>query len=254
MRKTTISLLLACCLLVTIGSGCRNTQLLTGELGSAKILELGKQLLDQGKYKQAREYFYHLVNFYPGTNEAAEAQYLLSKSYFDQGKYENALVEFEVVIDRYPNCEYVDDAYYFIGCCYLNESPDLQRDLSLVQSAIDNFNTVILDYELSNRLDEAKQGLLSARNKLAQKEFYIARFYLSSKKYSAASIYFQDIAENYGDTLYVGDSIYYLGECKQKGGDIEEAKTYYQQYLSSYPYGNWVKNAQDRLAEISKNP
>jgi outer membrane protein assembly factor BamD len=254
MQKIIINLCLACCLLVAIGNGCRNTQLLNSELGSAKILELGKQYLEKGEYKQSREYFYHLVNFYPGTGEAAEAQYLLSKSYFDQEKYENALVEFEVVIDRYPNSEFVDDAYYFIGWCYLNESPDLQRDLSLVQSAIDSFQTVILDYELSNRMEEAKQGLLSARNKLAKKEFYIAKFYLSSKKYPAASIYFQDIAENYSDTLYVGDSIYYLGECKQKDGDAEGAKGYYQQYISSYPYGDWVKNAQDHLAEISKNP
>ncbi len=239
--------------LLVFSLGCGPKPMIDTNLGSLKILEMGKKYLDEGKYKKARQYFYHLVSFYPGTEEASEGQYLLAKSYFDQNKYELSLLEFEMVIDRYPNSEYVDDAYYFIGWCYLNEAPDLQRDLTLVEVAIDNFETVILDFPLSNRLDEAKEGLLEARTILAKKEFYIAKFYLRSKEYRAAGIYFGDIVENYSETEYVDDSIFYLGECSQKDGDLEGAFEYYNQYVSSYPYGERIGEAKERLLDISEN-
>jgi len=231
--------------------GCNPHQKLDSSLGASQILELGKENYQKENYKKAREYFYYLVSFYPGSGEATQGQYLLAKSYYDQGKYDLALLEFELIIDRYPNSEYVDDAYYFIGYCYFNESPDLQRDLGLVGMAIDSFETVILDYQLSNRVEDAKKGLLEARTKLAKKNYYIGKFYLRQDKYQSAEIYFQDIIDNYNDTEFVDDSIFYIGECNQKNNLLENAVSYYQKYLDEYPQGELVVEAKERVDEIS---
>jgi soluble lytic murein transglycosylase len=81
------------------------------------------------KDEEAITWYQHLVEKYPRSDYAAEAQYLTGWLKFNLGKYREAIPALEASLERYPKSKWVDDAIWFLGFShYLLGEPEQALD------------------------------------------------------------------------------------------------------------------------------
>lgn len=139
-------------------------------------------------YEEARGAAQRYIDFYPGEEDAAYAQYLLALSYYDQidligrdqGLTFQALQALRVVIEQYPDTEYARSA--------------------------------VLKFDL-------------AFNHLAAKEMEIGRYYLKKRHYAAAINRFRVVVEQFQTTTLTPEALHRLVESYLALGLEAEAQT-----------------------------
>ncbi|MGQ9705810.1 MAG: outer membrane protein assembly factor BamD [bacterium] len=254
--RTTKSLIYAIMLLSIIMSfivSCGGKKLTVRyDMTAEASYEEGLKLYNQGDYKNAIEYFLNVITFNPSSHVSDDAQFYIAMSFFKMNKYEDAIAEFELLISNYGRSEYVDDAYYYIGLSYLQLSPPYYLDQELTNKAIENFNMVIQNFEYSNVISEAKEALSRARNKLAEKQFNILKFYMGRREYKSVIIYSGIMKSEYFDTIWVDDAIYIGALAMFKLGQYNEARDEINRFIERYPNSNYINNAKNLLENINK--
>ena len=73
-----------------------------GGLSPAELYHLAKAAFDRGNYEEAQEGFRTLIDRYPRSPNADNAQFWIGEIYYRQRRYEEAILEYQTVIERYP--------------------------------------------------------------------------------------------------------------------------------------------------------
>jgi len=219
---------------------------------------------DSGEYTNALTTFQQLVNDFPDSQYADDAQYYIG--YINEkklGYYIQALLEYQELINNYPDSSYADDAQLGIGNCYY-----VTYDYS---HAIKAYQKLIDDYPESSLLALAQYSIAQSYRKLANYEqaileftktienypesdyaapaqYYLANSYYDTKNYNQAILEFQITIDNYSDSTWPGESErliapcaqYYIGYCYgQKLEQWNNAIPAYQLVIDNYPNSTW---------------
>lgn len=208
----------------------------------------GMEKLDRGDAGAARDYFEKWLA--RGGTQAAEAMYWVGVSYFKQGLYDEAYNRFQQLIDRYPASEWCDDAQLMKGDCKLRGALPLDRDQTSVDEALDEYLTLVEEYEGSPLVAKAQSGIAECRRLKAAKMMAVGKFYQKTKKYVAAAIYFKTLAEEYPESENVAEAYYLSGECYLQAGDTEAAAASFREVVTRFAESPWAKAASARLAGL----
>ncbi|MCP4230090.1 MAG: outer membrane protein assembly factor BamD, partial [bacterium] len=147
------ALLLICASILT---GCGNDDFLYNS-AIADLYRTGMQKMEEGKEDEAREIFEVLQSRAPGI--ADEALYRSGETYFRQELYDDAYFKFDRLLNRYPASPWCDDAQYMKGLCRLNAAGELDKDSTYDEDALDEFITLLEEYEGSDLTDEALESI-----------------------------------------------------------------------------------------------
>src|SRR3990167_8762161 len=136
-------------------------------------------------YEEARITAQRYLDFYPGEEDAAYAQYLMALSYYDQidevGRDQGLTYQaLRVVIEEYPDSEYAKSA--------------------------------ILKFDL-------------AFDHLAAKDMEVGRYYLKRRNYTAAINRFRTVVQDFQTTTHTAEALHRLVECYLALGLTDEAQT-----------------------------
>ena len=178
-----------------------------------------------GYYSKALLEYYQLLINYPDSIWADDAQLGMGNCYYASGEYSNAIVEYQKVINDYPNSPFHAFAQYYIGHSYRNS-----RDFT---QAVTEFNKIIDNYPESDYVAPA--------------QYYIAYSYYEDKNYSQAILEFQITIDNYPDSTWSNSqgrliapcAQYYIGYCHGKLSQYPEAIAAYQIIIDNYPNSTW---------------
>jgi len=179
-----------------------------------------------GYYSKALLEYYELITNYPGSIWIDDAQLGMGNCYFANGEYTNAIVEYQKVINDYPNSPFHAFAQYYIGHSY-------RKSYNFAQAVIE-FNKVINNYPESDYVAPA--------------QYYIAYSYYEDKKYNQAILEFQKVIGYYPDSTWPGESDrliapcaqYYIGWCYgQKLNQWNDAIPAFQLIIDNYPNSTW---------------
>lgn len=147
------------------------------------------RFLDESKY---------FLSDYPASKNAPKVQYWIGEAHTKRKEYEEAIYAYQRVIDKYSDSEYLDDAYYKIGEAFFVQKLNPQRDQTASKKAIYYYEKVI---QLGSPFSEdARAKIRHCRSLLAQKQYYIARFYLRSKQYDTSLTLMDEAISNFSDT------------------------------------------------------
>ena len=217
-------------------------------------------------YNNAITTFQQLINDYPDSEYADEAQYYIgSINEKKLGYYIQALLEYQKLIDNYPNSEYADDAQLGTGNCYY-ATKDYSHAIEAYQKVIDDYPDSSLlplaQYSIGQsyrKLTNYEQAILEFTKTIenypeseyaAPAQYYIASSYYDAQDYNQAILEFQKTVDNFPDSAWPGKSEtliapcaqYYIGYCYgQKLGQWEEAIPAYQLIIDNYPNSTWPK-------------
>ena len=81
---------------------------------------MAKQAFDQGDSDAARKKFQELIEKYPRSERADNAQFWIGEIYYREKWYEKAILEYQKVIENYPKGNKVPASLLKQGLAFLN--------------------------------------------------------------------------------------------------------------------------------------
>ena len=243
-RRIAISVVLAAALVVV---GCAS-KTAPPELNVEQLRAAGLAKLDAGDQPGARVMFEGMIT--RSSSAAPEALYYIALSYYDQRLYEESFVRFEQLIDRYPASEWCDDAQLMKAESKLASALPLHQDQTAVDEALDEFITLIEEYENSPLIPEAQEGIEEARRLKAAKMLAIGKFYKKTGERRAAIVYFENLAAEYPGFERLDEVTFLAAECYGALGETEAASRNYRAVLNRFPESRFASAAASRLAAL----
>jgi outer membrane protein assembly factor BamD len=205
-------------------------------------------------YLKAIDGFQKVIYNFSGASMVDSAQYFLAMSYFQQKDFFLAAAEFERLVNHYPGSPFVDDGQYMAGLCYYKSSPKnygLDQEESI--KAIQELEDFVTDNPESELAGDARALITEARNRLAKKRYESGRMYYRLGYYNSAVIYFQSVIDEFTDSEWTAQALFYLGEIDYKKKQYEEAKSRFNNFLVIYPDHKLAGKARKMLAKIDQN-
>ena len=143
----------------------------------------------------------------------------------------------------YPGSPDAAYAQYLIGSSYFNQIPDITRDQDATRKAMASLQEIVDRYPDSEYANDAKHKIIVARDQLAGKEMQVGRYYLERREYIAAINRFKIVVTEYQDTRHVEEALERLAEANLALGLAGEAQTAAAVLGHNFPDSPWYKDA-----------
>jgi outer membrane protein assembly factor BamD len=204
-------------LMLGIVAGCSSNRGRELQGNPDKLYELAHKALKSGNYKDAVAYYEQLEARFPFSNPARQAQLDLMYAYYKDRQPESAIDQADQFIRENPTHPRVDYAYYIKGLVWFERNRNfLERwfnaDLSQrppidARKSFQAFQTLVQRYPNSLYAADARQRMIYLRNRLADYEVHVARYYLKRGAYVGAINRAKYALENYDGAPAIRDAL-----------------------------------------------
>jgi outer membrane protein assembly factor BamD len=151
-------------------------------------------------FEKAIAVYTMVIDNQPFTDAAAEAQYKVGLCRYTLEDYVEAAFEYRRVVEDYAKSGWVDEAKYGLAMCYYESSLPAEYDQGpslLAVKAIDEFKE---QFPGDHRIPELDAKRVEARSVVAEQRLQTAQFYERRRKFKAAAIYYEVVADEFSDT------------------------------------------------------
>ena len=155
-----------------------------------------------GSDERAIEIFRTVIKDAPYGKYAAISQYKIGLFYKEKGMYQEARDEFEKTMNDYPTSEWAQAAKFQIAMADTSRASDAQHEQKVTGVAFEEFNEFVKTHPDSQLTPQAKEQMGVLKEKEAENNFVIAKFYEKQKNVKAARIYYREVASSYADTSW----------------------------------------------------
>jgi outer membrane protein assembly factor BamD len=184
--------------------------------------------LRNGNYENAIARYELLEARYPFSDQAKQGQLDLLYAYYKNRAGESAVDQAEQFIRENPTHPRVDYAHYIRGLVYFESGltwiermfkADLsQRPPTEARKSFQAFQTLVQQFPKSPYAADAQQRMIYLRNRLADYEVAVARFYLKRGAYVGAVSRARGVIEAYDGAPAIDDALKVLAESYRKLG------------------------------------
>ncbi|WP_308915234.1 outer membrane protein assembly factor BamD [Jannaschia sp. LMIT008] len=169
--------------------------------------------------------FAEVERLYPYSEWAKRALIMQAFSYHQDRDYENARGAAQRFIDFYPGDEDAAYAQYLLALSYYDQIDQVGRDQGLTFQALQSLRTVIERYPDTEYSRSSILKFDLAFDHLAAKEMEIGRYYLKRGHHSAAINRFRAVVEEFQTTTHTPEALLRLVEAYLALGLTQEAQT-----------------------------
>ena len=155
---------------------------------------------------------------------AVKAQFKIGESYNKSGQFAEGVAAFQKLIEEYPKSDLVGEAKYQVAYSTYRGSLGSDYDQEMTDEAIEEFEDFAKKHKIGSLITDADKVLDTLRERRAKSIFDIARFYERQRHFSAAVVYYKEIADDYSDTSVAAEALSKYTEVEKKARDIEEKK------------------------------
>ncbi|MGR3593708.1 Beta-barrel assembly machine subunit BamD [Limimaricola soesokkakensis] len=224
--RASLGLILALGLLSACGN--TTNRLASGELeqmSAVEIYQKGEGSLEGGQSEDAAFYFGEIERLYPYSEWAKRGLIMQAFAHHKDRAYDESRASAQRYLDFYPTSEDAAYAQYLLALSYYDQIDDIGRDQGLTFQALQALRAVIEQYPDSSYAAEAKLKFDLAFDHLAAKEMEIGRYYLKRNHYAAAARRFRVVVEDFQTTTHTAEALHRLVESYLSLGLLEEAQT-----------------------------
>ncbi|MEO7800923.1 MAG: outer membrane protein assembly factor BamD [Ginsengibacter sp.] len=217
-------------------------------------LKKADEYFTKKKYRNAEQLYIELFPVYKGTDKFEELYYKYAYCAYYQKNYSDAENLFKGFLEVFPNSAKAEEIDYQHAYTFYMQSPKLELEQVNTAKAIGMMQTFINTHPGSARIKDATEVIDRSRTKLEAKEFRNADLYFKLQQYRAAGIAFNDLLNNYPESLK-GDEYklmmvrsYYqfarLSVSEKQLERYEKVVEEYNDFVDRYPESKLLKDAE----------
>ncbi len=257
--STVLAIVLLALLGGTLG-GCssKNKDERDSKSGAGELYTRGHKSMESGNFSNAIKFYENLEARFPFSNETKQAQLDLIYCYYKDRQIE-ATVDAATTFEREnPTHPRVDYALYMRGLAYFSGEHSwyhrlLNVDLSErppknVQESFSVFSQLVQRFPSSIYAADARQRMVFLRDRLANYELHVARYYMKRDAWLAAANRARFVVEQYDGAPAVTEALGIMVQAYDKLGMPEPAEDARRVLAASYP------DALKSLAQAEKPP
>jgi len=187
------------------------------------------------RYEDARKGYQEIQEKAPDRSYDADIMLRIADTYYGEEKYAEAQVEYQAFLNFHPVHRDASYAQFQVGMCNYNELTTIDRDPAITRTALKEFQALLTKYPASPYEDEAKKYIVICREKLAEYELYVGRFYHKKGSYLAALGRLEKLLKDFPGSAAEKDALYYAGLSYQERGDRAKAISVFETLAAKYP-------------------
>lgn len=198
--------------------------------------------LEGGRLGEASAKFEAIDRQHPYSEWARRALVMRAFTSYRSAEYEEAINSSRRYLSLYPGSDEAAYAQYIIGLSYWRQIPDITRDQSDAGRTAQAMRAVIDNYPDSQYVPDARQKLRIARDQLAGKELQVGRYYQERAEYPAAINRFKNVVDVYPETRQIEEALARLTETYLAMGLVREAQASASVLGQNYPDSEWYQD------------
>ncbi|MFK7927522.1 MAG: outer membrane protein assembly factor BamD [Myxococcota bacterium] len=219
---------------------------------AAERYDLCLRYFKRGYYTKALETCNRVRNFHRDDPVSVKAELAIADIHYQRGDREQARLAYEDFVRLHPRHESVDYAIYRIGLCWFKISPQWAgRDQTPTRQAMSVWTGFDARFPDSEHREEVTKMLEKVRDRLAQKEVVIAKFYRRRGSWVAVRGRAAGVIDRYEDTTHVPQAMYLVARSWHAWGATAQADQVRDTLATAYPSSRWL-TATDRT--LAKEP
>jgi len=195
------------------------------EQDALTIYQQGEAELERGRPDRAAAQFIEVERLHPYSEWASRGLIMAAFAYHEDEDYENARIAAQRYLDFYPGEEDAAYAQYLLALSYYDQIDQVGRDQGIAFQALQALRDVIEGYPDSEYTQDAILRFEVAFDHLAGKEMEIGRYYLRRQHYTAAINRFRVVVEQFQTTSHTPEALMRLVEAYLALGLTDEAQT-----------------------------
>ncbi len=200
------------------------------------LFKIAKEYDDAERYDIALQKYAEVKNKFPYSSFAVQSELAIADVHFKRETYPEAQISYQNFRDLHPKNARTDYVIFKTAMSFYQQLPDgVDRDLSLANDAVYHFDEVIKNYPKSEYTTEAKEKRDKAISMLAEKELYVANFYLKNENYDSALLRYENVLSKYSGLGYDPKALLGAARAASKSTTFsEKQKKYANKLLAQY--------------------
>ena len=215
----------------------------SAKLDAFAIYEEGLKAFELNDFFYASKKFSEAELNFKDIDLAAKSAIMSSFSLYGINFYTEALENLERYLKKYPSDKFVIYAHYLIAIIHFEQISDEKKDLEPLIKANNKIDFFIKTYPNSEYAIDLKFKKDLIQNQLAAKELFVARFYISTKKWAPAINRLKTIVNDYDKTIFIEEALHRLVEINYHLGLEDEANKYAKILGYNYNSSQWFEQS-----------
>jgi outer membrane protein assembly factor BamD len=208
-------------------TGCKSRDGAEGPMTDPQVVyERAKRAITQGDYPFAIRIYEALMARYPFAAESRQARLDVIYAYYKAGESDSAIDAADTFIRENPTHPRVDYAWYLKGLTDFERMPNFlerwfrvdlnQRPPTNARRSFNAFATVVQQFPTSDYAHDSRRRMVYLRNRLADYEIAVARYYVDRGAFVAAAQRAKVAVEEFDGAPAVREALEIMVYCYEK--------------------------------------
>ncbi len=257
-RPLLASLVITTALVVMVACGGKSgSGSVEYSVSAQKNYDKGLKMLETKDWVAASKYFGFIKSRFPYSKYAVLAELRLADAEYGAEQYLESIDSYRLFLKFHPTHEMVANGYvsYRIGEAYFKQlpgdfwmfPPSFEKDQSSTEDAANELKSFLDKYPDSPYRAKAKEIIVKVGKRLADHEWYVARYYWDRGKPMAAVLRLRRLLERYRGVGYDEEALWLLGRAYVAVSMNDRAKNTFKELVDKYPKGSRAGDARDAL-------
>ena len=229
-------------------------------VSAQKNYEKGLKELERKDWVAASKYFGFIKSRFPYSKYAVLAELRLADAEFGAEQYLEAIDSYRLFIKFHPTHEMVANGYasFRIGEAYFKQlpgdfwmfPPSYEKDMSATEDAATELKSFLDKYPDSPYREKAKEIVIKVGKRLADHEWYVARYYWDRGKPMGTVLRLRRLLESYRGVGYDEEALWLLGRAYVAVDMRDRARTTWSELVAKYPRSGRAGDARSALGSL----
>jgi len=211
---------------------------------------LGQQAFATHDYKGSSIYFQKLIDQYPFSPYAEDAELKIGLSEYQQKHYAEAISSLSDFEKMHPTSKEIELASYYLAMAHYDQIGRPDQDQSNTEQALQQFEIIERRYPETGFAALAHQQISVCREMLARHQLLIGDFYYKRANFRAAESRLAELMQKWPDTPVGDEALYQLGTTLEKEGKKYSAAQAFTAVVLHYPGTMYASKAKYELKKL----
>jgi outer membrane protein assembly factor BamD len=246
MRR--FQLFMVVCATLVVAAGCSVRTPPTGQNYYAQ----GQLNFANHEYRAAIENYQYVIDKFPFSPYAEDAEMKIGLAYYQMGKWEQAIAALDDFQHMHPTSKNLELVSYYIAMSYFNQIGREDQDQSKSEQALTRFQAIEQRFPESEFAELAREQAQECREMLARHDKLIGDFYFQRANFRAAESRYAELMDKYADTPVAPDALWELAVALDKEGKKYSAAEAFAAMVHHFPKTRYATQAKRELKTLDQ--